>query len=117
MALPTFNPSIRPSPGASHQRQVNILEAEFGDGYSQPTPNGLNHIRKGVTLRWKGLTLAQMQELDNFFTERGGTKAFHYKPHGMAVSSKWTCKEWAPSDRGGVFEFTATLKQSFTAEN
>src|SRR5690606_29261995 len=44
-AIPTFDPPFAPSPGAQNKPEIKILQAEFGDGYSQPTPNGLNHIR------------------------------------------------------------------------
>ena len=49
MALLTFTPPVGPSPGTAHKPTVNLFETEFGDGYSQPTPKGLNHVRKSVT--------------------------------------------------------------------
>lgn len=113
MALKTFCPPVGPSPGTTIKRRVNILEAEFGDGYSQPSPNGINHIRKELPLAWSGLTEYQMQQIDDFFTEHKGTEPFYYKPVGHREPLKWTCKEWE-AKLDGVWSMTATLIQSFT---
>lgn len=114
MALPVFNPSIRPSPGASFTPQVKVYEAEFGDGYSQPTPAGINNVRRTVDLRWDALTMDQMHEIDGFFTARRGAEPFWFQPFGMATSLKWICKEWASSHEGGYFKLSAKLVQDFS---
>lgn len=116
MPLPTFNPPVGPSPGTGWGRKLKILEADFGDGYSQPTPHGLNHMKKELSLNWGGLRESQMLVIDNFFAERGGTKAFYFRPAGHAAPLKWTCKEWDAKIEDGVWKMTATLEQSFTAE-
>lgn len=116
MALPTFNPPVRPSPGTAHAPQVNIYEAEFGDGYSQPTPNGINHIKRRVSLRWAGLNTNQMHEIIGFFERMGGTKPFYFDPFGMNGTGKWTCKEWNQTTERGIWQVTAELVQSYTNE-
>jgi len=115
MALETFNPSIRPSPGGSRSPEVNLITSGFGDGYSLDMPNGLNHIRAVVSLKWDALTEAQIQELRQFFEDQGGYKAFWYQPHSYAAPLKWTCKEWS-DDGTAPFSFSAKLRQSFTLE-
>lgn len=114
MALKTFNPPVGPSPGTAHKPQVKILDAEFGDGYSQPTPDGINHIKNTVSLKWDALTYEQMEEIHTFFFEHGGTKPFYFRPFGHRTSSKWTCREFAPKTDEGIWQYTAELVQSFT---
>lgn len=114
MALPTFTPPIGPSPGTAFKPQIKILEAEFGDGYSQPTPDGLNNVRETVELKWDALTQAQMNTINNFFVARKGAQPFYYKPSGVSTTLKWTCKEWSRSFNDGVWQFNATLVQSFS---
>lgn len=115
MPILTFNPPIGPSPGTAHKPQVSLWEAEFGDGYSQPTPKGLNHIRRTASLKWDALTLDQMQELAQFFERMGGNTPFWYRPHGERHPVKWTCKDWSfPQAGDGVWTFTAELVQSFS---
>lgn len=113
MALITFQPSIAPSPGTSFEKEVRILRSEFGDGYTQDAPDGLNHIKNVVTLNWTVLPLSVKLELDDFFTERGGYKPFMYQPHGISTSIKWKCKEWGASGTA-PFTFTAKLVQDFS---
>lgn len=115
MPLPTFNPSVKPSPGTGHAPEINLREAPFGDGYTQASPQGLNHIRQVVQLKWDGIDLPTMQSLRSFFEERGGYKPFYYTPYGFTGTMKWTCKEWS-GVAGSPWTFTAKLKQSFNAE-
>ena len=116
MTLLTFEPPIGPSPGTSHKPKVNINETEFGDGYNQSSPKGLNHIRKNVSLEWSALTYAQMASIVDFFEGQGGTQPFYYRPYGERYTLKWTCKEWDFTASNGVWVVTATLTQSFTNE-
>lgn len=116
MPIPTFTPPVRPSPGTSHAPQVKLLEAEFGDGYSQPTPHGINHIKKTVALVWSALLLEQRDDIVGFFERMGGSLPFYFQPYGEARMLKWTCKEWSSQKDGGVWSITATFVQSFTNE-
>ena len=115
MPLVTFSPSIAPSPGTSHKPRVKLLVAEFGDGYSQAAPKGLNHIQQTVSLRWDGLTETQMAELKLFFEERGGYRPFYYQPRGFSAPLKWTCSTWNYSD-AAPWRFEAMFEQSYTTE-
>lgn len=117
MALPVFNPPIRPSPGTGFKPTINLLAAEFGDGYSQSSPKGLNHIRQTITLKWDGLLLEQFRAIDDFFLERGGYKPFLYQVHGDAKLRRWTCKEFSGQNPPGIFEYTATLVEDFSNAN
>lgn len=115
MSLPTFRPPIGPSPGTKFAPQVKVLEAEFGDGYSQPTPDGINNIRETVELKWDGLTECEMHSIYDFFTARKGAQPFLYKPAGYHKPLAWTCKEWTRSLTDGVWKMSANLIQSFTS--
>lgn len=115
MPLLTFTPSIAPTPGTRHKPQVSLFQADFGDGYSQAAPAGLNHIRRTVELMWEGLTLAQFNELEDFFAGRGGYLPFWYQPRWMSAPAKWTCKEWSGTD-GSPWTFSAKLVEDFSAD-
>lgn len=115
MALPTFDPPVGPSPGTNHKPAVSLWEADFGDGYSQPTPKGINHIKKATSLQWDVLSYEQMQEITGFFERMQGNKAFYFRPFGEERAIKWTCKEWDATTDGGIWKVTATFVQSFTS--
>lgn len=115
MALVTFVPGVKPSPGGSVAPKVNLYKAEFGDGYTMSGPRGLNHIAQQVNLRWDGLTLSETQALNTFFTTQAGYIAFIYQVWGTAAALKWTCSDWSWSN-AAPFTFQAKLVQSFTLE-
>lgn len=113
----TFNPPIGPSPGTSYSPEIKLLEASFGDGYTQATPNGINHIRDVLSLKWDGLTYEQMMEIWSFFIRHQGNQTFFYRPFGSDYHNKWTCKEFSRSTEEGIWKINAKLIQSFTNEN
>lgn len=116
MPLITFTPPVAPSPGTQHIPEIVLNEASFGDGYTQSSPRGINHIRETILLRWDGISNEHMTQLRAFFFERGGWQAFLYQPYGSAAPIKWTCKEWGAS-ASSPWTFNAKLRQSFTLEN
>ena len=116
MPLPTFEPPVGPSPGTSHKPTVNLWEADFGDGYSQPTPKGINHIKKSTSLKWDVLTYEQMREIVDFFERMQGNKPFYFTPFGEPNAIKWTCKEWDYTTTEGIWQITANLVQSMSNE-
>lgn len=115
MPLETFSPSIAPSPGTKTKPSVSLWKAEFGDGYTQAAPRGLNHIRDTISLRWDGITEAQALELRDFFESKGGYRPFYYQPRGRNAPMKWTCNDWSISD-SAPWKFDAKLEQNFTNE-
>jgi phage-related protein len=114
MPLPTFYPPVGPSPGTGYTPTVSLWEADFGDGYSQSTPKGLNHIKKSYSLAWKVLTEDQYYEITDFLEGQQGNKPFWFQPFGAREPMKFTCKEWAPTSDAGLWSITATFVQSFT---
>ena len=113
MSMTTFSPPVAPSPGTSHKPTVNLWEAEFGDGYSQPTPKGLNHIRRTVSLSWNALVYEDMRAIVDFFEARGGNEPFLFKPYGEPTARKWTCKEWTFAAES-PWTVSAQLVESFS---
>jgi phage-related protein len=113
MTLLTFVPPVAPSPGTVHKPKLSILTADFGEGYTQPTPNGLNHIRQTVALRWDALTMDQRNTIDSFLSDRGGVQSFWFQPFGSKQADKWTCTEWDSTADAGRWSMRASLVQSF----
>lgn len=114
MPYTTFTPSIPPSPGTSDTIKVKKLEAEFGDGYSQAVPDGINHLRREISLDWELLTPAQSNEIIAFFRARGGCEPFYWTPSDEATPVKWICDDWVEKrNEGGMRSISAKFKQSF----
>jgi len=118
MALETFVPPIPPSPGTRARPKVRLLKAEFGDGYTQTTRDGINHIRKTLELEWETLTPAQAKQITDFLERHGGDIPFYYTPSNETVPIKWTCEEWEDTrGQGGLRTVTCTFEQSFSLES
>lgn len=115
MALLTFAPPIAPSPGTNFNPKVSLNQADFGDGYTQASPRGINHIKETVDLRWNGLTEMEYVTIRSFFEDHGGYLPFWYQVRGRAAPMKWTCAEWSGSD-SSPWTFQAKLVQNFGAK-
>ena len=114
MPLLTFTPPVAPSIGTDNTPEFKILEAEFGDGYSQPAADGFNNVRNVVGLGWDTLTPDQSAPIMAFLKARRGYEPFLYQSVFDAAPVRWTCKE--VSERvieGGFRAVRATLKRDF----
>jgi phage-related protein len=116
MTTPTFNPGVSPSAGLLDKPELKLLEAEFGDGYSAPTPDGLNHIRRVLTLKFELLETDERDVITGFLVARKGVEPFLYTLPGEATAIAYTCKDWSSEALGAdMFDVAATLKQTFRA--
>jgi phage-related protein len=111
MTLRTFAPPVWPTE-STDKPEIKLLEAEFGDGYTQAVGDGMNHIRRIFALQWDVLTPEQASQIEQFLTEHGGFQPFLWTPSGDPRPLKWTCKEW-DRKRATPNEMTATFRQSF----
>lgn len=115
MPLPTFTPPLTPSPGLSDTPEVKIIKAQFGDGYTSSTADGINHMRRVVEATWDVVTTEDRDEILGFFEERAGHQPFYYAFPYDKAPSKWTVEQWSTTAlSGGFHRVTATFRQSFT---
>lgn len=114
MTVLTFAPTVGPSPGTTDKPTIKKLQADFGDGYSQAVGDGINYIRRELSLEWELLTPDQAVEITNFLRARGGVEPFYYTPSDELAPVKWTCDDWSDKrGQGGMRSVTAKFKQSF----
>lgn len=113
MAIPTFTPAKTPIIGTSTDNAYRVLEAGFGDGYSQVTIDGLNATAKNPTIQWAGLTLSQAQSIQAQFDTFAGT-TFAYQVPGDTQARFYRCKgtKWDDSD-GVTIAISAPLMQAY----
>lgn len=111
MALPTFTPPVPPSK-STESEEAKLLAAEFGDGYTQESGDGLNNVRRVLKLTWEVLIPEEADAIINFLRSRKGYLRFWYRPSDDTQTIKWSCKEWE-RDRGTPHRVTATFRQQF----
>jgi phage-related protein len=116
MTTPTFTPPFAPSPGATNKPEIKILQAEFGDGYTQPTPDGINHIRAVRSLQWEMLERDERNAIISFLEERGGTQPFLFAMPGDAAPVAYTCADWTDTAlEAELYTITVTFRRFFGA--
>lgn len=115
--MKTFVPPKAPrvGDGASKQVEARIRRAQFGDGYSQRSGDGLNALAATVPLRWGALSVAQADVIEAFFEARRGYEAFLYTlPASLLGERKWIVTSWSrTADLDDVHSITATFEQVF----
>ncbi len=110
----TFTPPAPPVAGTSYiQTDAKVDRADFGDGYSQRSPMGINSIRRSPTLHWDGLTLANVQTMDAFFTAKAGAEAFFWTRPEASSAELFTCASWKATPQGLAWSFDATFVPEF----
>ncbi|HEV7251666.1 MAG TPA: phage tail protein [Mesorhizobium sp.] len=113
MPFPSFTPPLSPS-SVEFEPELKLNEVEFGDGYTQTTAAGMNHLRQVATLNWELLEPAEKADLVAFLTARKGFETFTYTIPGEATALNWTCKQWSVQARpASLYSLTATFRQSF----
>lgn len=113
MTAPTFVPPVDPSTGTADAPEVKTLDAQFGDGYVQNGPDGINNIRSVLTIKWDALKNADADAIIGFLAGQRGSDPFYYGLPG-ASERLWTCAKWSRTYvTNSLQSVTATFRQSF----
>lgn len=99
-------------------KQTRIIEARFGDGYSQRSRDGLNSVSRRWKLQWINEDQAVAEAIDEFLTARTNVEPFYYIDTTGRFSGLYTCETWDKSDTGpGLCTVTAEFVESFALVN
>lgn len=108
-SFPVFKPARNPDVDPDFTEEPQIREITFGDGYSQRTRRGLNHIQRSLRLSWGLLPAAEEAAIRAFFQARGGVEPFWYGLPGKPLW-RWRCARWGGGERHyGVERLRAEL--------
>lgn len=108
--MPTF--TWQPS-AAPKSVEPKIRRSQFGDGYEQRVPDGINSITKQWSLSFAG-PIAYIDAIDAFLEARGGHEAFDWvDPRGNAV--RVVCPSWSSDPKPGLLasSLTAVFRRVF----
>ena len=102
----------QPTNEARGRVTARVRRAQFGDGYSQSVPDGINHISQEWPLtivgRWSTVGPAVA------FLESHVGESFQWTPP-RGTASLWQCDEWEIKNEGAdVYTVTATFQQTFS---
>ena len=74
----TFSPPAEPEVGAGAEITYRARVSQFGDGYEQRVPDGINNQRLRVTLLWRVLSATDANTIQVFFSGVRSDAAFFY---------------------------------------
>lgn len=99
--------------GAAGRINFRIIEAQFGDGYSQVVPDGLNTKTQSWPLSFEG-NMNYMQPILDFFARHKGAKSFYWTPPGEPAPLLFRASDLTLTSRGaGVYSLAVEFKQVF----
>lgn len=114
MALQTFTWRVEMRTRPSYK--ASVRQFNFGDGYSQTSPQGLNPVKQEISVVVPMLNKAQRDAVLAFFAGNTG-KPFLYS-HDGDPARKYTCEEWSEEKhRPDLYTVNATFKQVFTNQS
>lgn len=91
-----------PRPDYTVTQEPNLNTVEFGDGYKQSRPKGLNHMLAKFSVVFK-LKKAETAELDQFMMRHGGYLPFYFNDDGTLRKVK--CTKWVTT-KGQIYKET-----------
>ena len=102
----------RPTNEARGRITARVKRAQFGDGYSQSTPDGINSINQEWPFTFVGRR-GEMQDLVDFLANHVG-QSFQFTPP-LGQLSLWQCDQWEPKNEGAdIYTVNATFRQTFS---
>jgi phage-related protein len=110
--MQTFTPPLNPDAPLGQQYSPRMLANNFGDGYAETAPDGINAYPAQLTLTWSLLTLAQKQSFDSFFKANVGL-AFFYTLPDETTPRKWICTSFKSTQNATWWSYDATFNERF----
>lgn len=111
--MPTQTFTIAPSSGSSLSVKPNVKPVQFGDGYEQRIPSGINNQPRKWALEFRKGTLSQCQAVFDFLTARGGEESFYWTPP-IGAQGVFVCREWSVAILSpSVWNIGATFEEVF----
>jgi phage-related protein len=91
--MATFNIST-PDRSPTMDVEPKVLSSQFGDGYSQRTPDGINNMMETWSLAFTLRTKTEIDSIETFLRARAGAEAFYWTTPSNRTA-KFICKKWS----------------------
>lgn len=75
--------------------EFRVLTAQFGNGYNQRTPDGVNNVIETWNIQSIPTSATDMATIVSFLSGKYGTTAFLWTPPGASSALKWICKNYS----------------------
>lgn len=99
--MPTTFPSINIGQKSKRKRSDRLLVADFGDGYGQTAPDGINTVVEEWSLSFDDYPLADIKTITDFLDGLGSAKSFYWTPQDETVAKLWRAPDGYDVSYGG----------------
>lgn len=103
-----------PDGGDAAKPEFIVRTAQFGDGFRQSVPDGMNNMRWVVPVTFKDVELDVGNDIEDFIIRHAGSRAFAFK-RPLGAMGLYTCRDFqrAPAGHSGLSTITGTFEQAF----
>ena len=116
MSTPIF--AWTPSYDIKTKPEPRIRSVQYGDGYTERAPAGINAIRRTKTLVFDYRADAEATAIIDFLDARGGWQPFYYADPGSDRIDLYTCNAYDRTHSNGDWHtVSATFEQDYSAPN
>ena len=82
-----------PSYSSSLAKKYRVLKAEFGEGYTQRSRDGINSIQRTYNAVWNNILSANALVIKDFLDALGGADSFEWQHPEDTAAARWTCPD------------------------
>lgn len=105
--LEIFSWCIRPD--FTVENEPNVFSANFGDGYKQLSPKGLNSLMRDYSVVVK-VKNAEAIKVDAFLVKHNAVKSFYFNDPYTGTKRKVRCRKWTAKQGLEYTEITLELE-------
>lgn len=105
-----------PSQSSSKTKKFRTLTAQFGDGYSESAPNGINYKIDMWNLSFEALDQTQYNTVTTFFDTQGSFSTFTWTAFGDSAAKTWrmTPEGYSVSYKSGnIYNLSLNIEQVY----
>ncbi|WJF92005.1 phage tail protein [Paraburkholderia bonniea] len=101
-----------PAPGPQGETTFAVRRAQFGDGYAQRVPDGINSRSDSWPVTFTG-SREKIEGIKAFLDRHAGASAFFWTPP-LGSGALFVCSRYSPvAHTAGTFALSATFEQTF----
>lgn len=87
--MTTTFPDIAPDRNSTRTKEDKVLRADFGDGYAQTAPDGINNYTVKWDLSFANYPAEDVDAITNFLDARGSNESFYWTEPFSDTPTLW----------------------------
>ena len=116
-----FSAPVQPDKGMARATTSRTLTAQFGDGYEQRTPQGINNINQSIEVGFNSRPKDEIDDIVAFYESKKGATSFSFVMSDSNGGSneetmKVVCENWSQTWKyDDYYDLKATFRRLYEA--